>query len=79
MSKRVGAVTEMKRQKVDDLTRKREEAVKSREESIRIKSAVRLAEKERHLHRVKSRSGSQVETRRSQVETIIKQKEQKHH
>lgn len=46
---------------------------------MRVKSAVRLYEKERHLQRVKSRSGTQVETRRNEVEAEIKNKEDRHH
>ena len=58
MARKVNYQHDLKRTKVEELTKKREEAVKSREETIRVKSAVRLAEKERHLQRVKSRGGS---------------------
>jgi len=58
MARKVNYMHEVKKSKVEEITRKREEAVKSRHEEIRVKSAVRMVEKERHLQRVKSRSGS---------------------
>jgi hypothetical protein len=62
---------EAKREKVDSLTRKRQELSKSRQEQRRLESAIRSHSREKHIKRVVSRSGSQHETRRSTVLTKI--------
>jgi hypothetical protein len=49
MGRKVNSMSEQKKAKVEELAQKRAQAAESRQESVRLKSAVRLAEKDRHL------------------------------
>ena len=69
---------EKKKQKLEELNHRREEGLKSREVSQRVKSAVKQHQKDAHYERVKSRGGSLAETRRNNAQVYIKNKEEKH-
>lgn len=61
-----------RKEKVESLTKLREERAKSRSEERRATSAVRLLHKEAHVKRVVSRGGSHAEVTKSQAEVKLK-------
>lgn len=69
---------EQKKEKVEKLNEIRDERAKSRSVERRLRSAVRLQQKDENIKRVRSRFGADEENRKSSIQLRIQEKEEHH-